>query len=81
MGMPTEDIVLTEVGKNGQVVKSVTLLGSREHLTWTQNATALTISKPDLSGCMVLPVFKIKWKWTSDRINASMVCLASHLFT
>jgi len=62
MGMPTEDIVLTEVGKNGQVVKSVTLLGSREHLTWTQNATALTISKPDLSGCTVLPVFKIKWK-------------------
>ena len=50
MSKPEGEIKIISLGKNskisGQAVKSVSLLGSKEKLTWKQEAGALVISKP-----------------------------------
>ncbi|MFI3321583.1 MAG: alpha-L-fucosidase [Rikenellaceae bacterium] len=62
MGMPKSDIVLREVAKRGREIKSISLLGSKERLNWSQTNIAVTISKPDFSNSLIVPVFKIRWK-------------------
>ena len=50
MGKPTADIKITSLGKtsklNEKAIASVKILGSKEKLTWKQEADALVISKP-----------------------------------
>ena len=64
MGMPTEKIVLGEMKRVAGKIKSITLLGSKERLKWSEDNNGVTIELPDLSSCTVLPCFKIKY---SDR--------------
>lgn len=62
MDMPKGDVVLREVAKAGREIKSITLLGSKEKIQWTQSGSEVKISKPDFSNSLILPVFKIRWK-------------------
>ncbi len=64
MAMPEtgSDIILKEVAQRGGEIKSITLLGSKEKLTWSRNAESVVICAPDLSAATILPVFKIVWR-------------------
>ncbi|MFI3306218.1 MAG: alpha-L-fucosidase [Rikenellaceae bacterium] len=62
MGMPNSTINMKEIGRVAESVKSVTLLGSKEKLTWEVSDKGLTINLPNLENCNTLPVFKISLK-------------------
>ena len=66
MGVPEEDVVVKALGsktdQNKRKIKSVTLLGSDEKLTWVQSKETLTITKPaDVPSPEAL-VFKVVFK-------------------
>lgn len=61
MGVPTEAVTIKslkkEVGQNN--VKRVELLGSKEKISWTQNADCLQIEKPNVIPNPIAVVFKV----------------------
>lgn len=48
LGVPSEDVIIKSLGKNkgNAVIKSIRMLGSKEKISWKQNADSLIISKP-----------------------------------
>lgn len=61
MGVPSGDIIIKSLGKgkgNGKV-KRIEILGSKEKLTWKQNAGSLVIQKPGEIPNDLAVVFKI----------------------
>jgi alpha-L-fucosidase len=61
LGVPTEDISIKALGKaKGNIkIKSIEMLGSKEKLTWQQNAEALVIKKPEIVPNDIAMVFKV----------------------
>ncbi|MCX5896471.1 MAG: alpha-L-fucosidase, partial [Proteobacteria bacterium] len=63
---PTDDIIISSLGKNStlvnKIVKSVSLLGSNENLQWKQEGSGLIISKPVKLPSWQVPGFKIEFK-------------------
>ena len=61
-----EDVVVKSLGtkteQNKRKIKSVTLLGSDENLTWTQAADGLTIQKPASVPSPEALVFRVDFK-------------------
>jgi alpha-L-fucosidase len=66
MSKPMDDVKITSLGKNSKVstqkVRSVTLLGSNEKLSWKQNAEALVISKPSKLPDWEVATFMIQFR-------------------
>jgi len=66
MENPTQNIRLKSLGKNGKLagkkIASVTLLGSGEKISWTQNNDALVIKKPAKLPDYSVVAFKIAFK-------------------
>ena len=66
MGIPEEDIVVKALGsktaQNTRKIKSVTLLGSEEKVTWTQSKETLTIAKPADTPSPEALVYKVVFK-------------------
>jgi alpha-L-fucosidase len=66
MSTPDSDIRLTSLGRNAKLadkeVASVTILGSKEKLTWKQDGDALVISKPAKLPSWKVHGFKITFK-------------------
>lgn len=66
MDTPNTDIRLTSLGKNSKyankVIASVTLLGSKEKINWTQNNEALIIIKPTNLPTWHVTGFRIEFK-------------------
>ena len=66
MKSPTGDVKIVSLGKLSKIsdkkVKSVTLLGSQEKLSWKQEADALVISKPSKLPDWEVATFKIEFK-------------------
>jgi alpha-L-fucosidase len=61
LGVPTDDISIKSLGKTkGNIeIKSIEVLGSKEKLTWKQNAEALVIKKPEMVPNDIALVFKV----------------------
>jgi len=61
LGVPTEDISIKSLGKNMEnaKIKKVEILGSKEKLSWKQNADALVIKKPKVVPNNIASVIKI----------------------
>ncbi len=61
LGVPAEDISIKSLGKTkGNIeIKSIEVLGSKEKLTWQQNAEALVIKKPEIVPNDIAVVFKV----------------------
>jgi alpha-L-fucosidase len=66
MGKPGGDVKITSLGMDSKVcdkkVKSVTLLGSKEKLTWKQEAGALVIAKPSKLPDWEVATFKVEFR-------------------
>jgi alpha-L-fucosidase len=64
LGVPLEDVRIKSLGKNNQAfkVKKISVLGSKEKLSWKQEAGALIIEKPKIIPNDIAIVFKIEWK-------------------
>ena len=66
MGEPTEDILIRALGsksaQNSRKIKSVSLLGSQEKISWSQSAESLTIAYPGNLPCSGAVVFKVTLK-------------------
>jgi alpha-L-fucosidase len=64
LGVPSEDVRIKSLGKNNQTfkVKKISVLGSKEKLSWKQEAGALIIEKPKMIPNDIAIVFKIEWK-------------------
>jgi alpha-L-fucosidase len=66
MSTPDSDIRLTSLGRNAKLadkeVASVTILGSKEKLTWKQDGDALVISKPGKLPSWKVHGFEITFK-------------------
>lgn len=64
LGVPSEDVRIKSLGKNNQTfkVKKISVLGSKEKLSWKQEAGALIIKKPKMIPNDIAIVFKIEWK-------------------
>jgi alpha-L-fucosidase len=66
LGVPEEDVVVkalgTKTAQNKRKIKSVTLLGSDEKLTWTQAQDELSIKKPASVPSPEALVFKVVFK-------------------
>jgi alpha-L-fucosidase len=68
LAAPTEDLQIASLGKKSKYqvkdIVSVNMLGSNEKIVWSQQDTALVITKPkgDLSGQVKVPAFKIQFK-------------------
>ncbi len=62
MGVPTNDVSLKMLGKAKEPakIKSITVLGSKEKLSWKQYADSLVITKPKIIPNNNAIVFKIK---------------------
>ena len=62
MGVPTNDVCLKMLGKAKEPakIKSITVLGSKEKLSWKQDADSLVITKPKIIPNNNAIVFKIK---------------------
>lgn len=64
--IPEGDISVKSLGKKSGLadrkIKSVTMLGSAETLSWKQNDDALDITRPDMSCIVRIPVFKVEFK-------------------
>lgn len=61
LGTPEENITLKALGKtkgNGKV-KRIEVLGSKEKISWKQNADSLVIQKPNSIPNKIAVVFKI----------------------
>ena len=66
MGIPEEDVIVKALGsktaQNTRKIKSVTLLGSDETVTWNQTKETLTISKPAEIPSPEALVYKVVFK-------------------
>ena len=66
LGIPEEDVVVKALGsktaQNKRKIKSVTLLGSDEKVTWTQTKENLTIGKPTDIPSPEAVVYKVVFK-------------------
>ena len=66
LGVPAGDVVVESLGRkteyNNKKIKSITLLGSDEKLSWTQADGSLTISKPASVPAPEALVFKVTLK-------------------
>ncbi len=64
LGVPSEDVRIKSLGKNNQAfkVKKISVLGSKEKLSWKQEAGALIIEKPKMIPNDIAIVFKIERK-------------------
>ena len=66
LGIPEGDISVkslgTKAGLADKKIKSVTMLGSTEKLSWKQNDDALDINRPDMSCITCIPVFKVEFR-------------------
>lgn len=68
LAAPTEDLQIASLGKKSKYqvkdIASVKMLGGNEKIVWSQQDTALVITKPtgDLSGQVKVPAFKIQFK-------------------
>lgn len=66
LGTPVSDIKMVNLGKNSKylanLIKSVTMLGSKEKLTWAQQSDALIITKPVDMPAWQVHGFKIEFK-------------------
>lgn len=63
LGVPTESISIKSLSKKFNTkIKSITLLGSKEKLAWTQGTEALKISKPKTVPNEIATVFKVELK-------------------
>jgi alpha-L-fucosidase len=64
MGVPTEDVVIKSLGKskNESKIKSISILGSSEKITWKQDNDSLIIQKPLSTPNDIAVVFKILTK-------------------
>ena len=66
MNAPTGDIKITSLGKtsklNEKAIASIQLLGSKEKLTWKQEADALVITKPSKLPEWQVVTFKVEFK-------------------
>ena len=63
MGVPEKDITVASLGSkteyNNRKIKSVSLLGSDENVSWTQNSNELTIGKPSAVPSPEAIVYKV----------------------
>ncbi len=61
LGVPTEDILIMSLGKNADdgEIKKIEILGSKEVVTWEQNADAMMIKKPQTIPNHIAVVFKV----------------------
>ncbi|MCU7552108.1 alpha-L-fucosidase [Chitinophagaceae bacterium LB-8] len=64
LGVPAEDVRIRSLGKNNNAlkIKKISVLGSKEKLSWKQEAGALIIEKPKMIPNDIAIVFKIEWK-------------------
>ncbi len=64
LGVPSGDVRIKSLGKNNNAlkIKKISLLGSKEKLSWKQEAGALVIEKPKVIPNDIAVVFKIEWK-------------------
>jgi alpha-L-fucosidase len=65
LGKPEADVVIKSLGKSSKFAKaisSVTMVGSREKLSWKQSADALIIKKPGTLASWEVIGFKIEFK-------------------
>ena len=66
MGVPEEDVIVKALGskteQNKRKIKSVSLLGSGEKVTWTQSKETLTITKPSDIPSPEALVYKVVFK-------------------
>ena len=66
MNIPTSDIRILSLGKNSRYLRnsigSVTMLGSKEKLMWTQEEDALVITKPANMSAWNVTGFKIQFQ-------------------
>lgn len=64
--IPEGDVTVRSLGRKAGLadrrIKSVSLLGSEEKLTWKQDDEKLCITAPDMSGVVMFPVFKVEFK-------------------
>jgi alpha-L-fucosidase len=63
LGAPKKDLLINSLGAagklSGQKIRKVTLLGSKEKLTWSQAPDALTIKAPEKIPNDIANVYKI----------------------
>jgi alpha-L-fucosidase len=66
MGVPTEDIKITSLGKDSKLIDkaiaSVRMLGSKEKMSWKQQGDALVITKPSVLPDWKVIGFEVKFK-------------------
>ena len=66
LGVPEEDITVKALGsktaQNSKKIKSITLLGSDEKVTWTQEKDSLSIGKPATVPTEEAVVYKVTFK-------------------
>ena len=64
--IPEGEVTVRSLGRKAGLadrrIKSVSLLGSEEKLTWKQDDEKLCITAPDMSGVVMFPVFKVEFK-------------------
>jgi alpha-L-fucosidase len=63
LGVPSEDVRIKSLGKNNNAlkIKKISVLGSKEKLSWKQQGDALIIKKPKVIPNDIAVVFKINW--------------------
>jgi alpha-L-fucosidase len=66
LGMPEADITVKALGskteQNSRKIRSITLLGSDEAVTWTQGKDKLTIAKPAAAPAEEAVVYKVVFR-------------------
>jgi alpha-L-fucosidase len=73
MGVPSSDIKIVSLGKNSKVstqkVASVKMLGSKDKLSWKQEADALVITKPSKLPEWPVVTFKVEFSAIHRRLK------------